>query len=248
MHRIIFTIGPFTLYSYGLFVAAAFLVGVFLIVKDAGKQGISRNDILDVMVSILLGGLIGGRLLYVALNWEHYIANPVQIIKFQEGGLAYQGAFVFAAIAGIFMARLKKIDFWRGSDLIMPYVALGQALGRMGCFLNGCCYGNVVDSGLAVTFPGETVMRAPTQLYSSLMLIVIFVALRSFSRKKPFEGYVFVMYLLFYGMLRFFMDFFRGDELSRIGVITLSQGISVGMFVVGLVILGMKIRKATRDR
>jgi phosphatidylglycerol:prolipoprotein diacylglycerol transferase len=117
------------------------------------------------------------------------------------------------------------------SDLIAPYIALGQAIGRIGCFLNGCCYGRVIEKGIAVTFPQETAMRIPTQLYSSMLLMVIFMVLIAIREKRRFDGCVFIMYVLLYAVFRFCMDFLRGDDLAVLFGIRLSQVISIGMFI-----------------
>ncbi|MFH1552630.1 MAG: prolipoprotein diacylglyceryl transferase [Candidatus Omnitrophota bacterium] len=235
MYRIIFQIGPFTLYSYGLFVAIGFLLSTILILKDSKRFGIPANDVFDCLIAILIGGLLGGRLLFVFINWGYYSRHLLRAFMFYEGGLAFQGALVAAILAGAVVMRIKKLPFWKTADLIAPYVALGQALGRIGCFLNGCCYGKVVESGIAVTFPQETVMRVPTQLYSSLVLLFIFVILIALSRKRPFDGYVFTAYIILYSIFRFFMDFARGDDLALLYEIKLSQGIAIGMFACGVV-------------
>jgi phosphatidylglycerol:prolipoprotein diacylglycerol transferase len=236
MHRILFDIGPFTVYSYGLMVALGFLLSTFLILRDSKKFGFSKDDVFDCLIAILIGGIIGGRILFAVINSEYFIQHPLKVFMLNEGGLAIQGAIVAAVLAGILIARIKKLPFWKCSDLIVPYIALGQAIGRIGCFLNGCCYGREAGSALAVTFPGDTVARIPVQIYSSISLILIFMVLLSLRDKRPFDGYLFVMYLVLYSFFRFFMDFFRGDDLASWGGMTLSQLISIGMFACGTII------------
>ncbi len=236
MHRVLFQIGPFTLYSYGLFVAAGFLLSTFLILRDSEKFGISKDNIFDCLITILIGGLIGGRGLFVIINWEYYFYHPLKIFMFYEGGMAIQGGLVVATLSGAAVFRIKKIPFWRTSDLIAPYIALGQSVGRIGCFLNGCCYGRVIEKGIGVTFPQEAVMRVPTQIYSSLALLAIFVILIEIRQKRPFDGYVFTMYLALYSVFRFFMDFLRGDNLAVVSGMRLSQIISIGMLLCAIVI------------
>lgn len=235
MHRILLDIGPFTIYSYGLMVALAFLLSTFLILKDARRYGFSRDDVFDCLIAILIGGIIGGRILFVVLNGEYFARYPLKVFMLNEGGLAIQGAILVAVLAGALMTRIKKLPFWKGSDLVAPYIALGQSIGRIGCFLNGCCYGRATEGPLSVTFPGDTVARIPVQLYSSAFLLLIFIVLLSLRDKKPFNGYLFTMYLVLYSFFRFFMDFFRGDDLVSWGGMTLSQLISVGMFSCGVI-------------
>jgi prolipoprotein diacylglyceryl transferase len=155
---------------------------------------------------------------------------------FYEGGLAFQGALAGALISGAAAARVKKLPFWKTADVIAPYIALGQAVGRIGCFLNGCCYGMIVENGPGITFPGETVMRAPTQVYSSLALLGIFMALMEFREKRAFNGHVFAVYLILYSFFRFFIGFMRGDNPVVFFGMKLSQLISAGMFLCGIVI------------
>jgi phosphatidylglycerol:prolipoprotein diacylglycerol transferase len=217
-------------------VALAFLLSTFLILRDARKYGFSRDDVFDCLIAILIGGIIGGRVLFVVLNSEYFARYPLKVLMLNEGGLAIQGAILVAALAGLLMTKIKKLPFWKGSDLVAPYIALGQSIGRIGCFLNGCCYGRATEGALSVTFPGDTVARIPVQIYSSAFLMLIFMVLLSLKDKKPFDGYLFAMYLVLYSFLRFFMDFFRGDDLVSWGGMTLSQLISVGMFACGAII------------
>ncbi|MBD3426199.1 MAG: prolipoprotein diacylglyceryl transferase [Candidatus Omnitrophica bacterium] len=247
MHRVLFTIGPFTLYSYGFMVALGFLLSTLLILRNSRNFGISREDVLDAVIAVLAAGIIGGRLLFVGINFEYFLRHPVRIIFIHEGGLAIQGAIVAAALTGFFVAKHKRLSFWRGADLISPYIALAQALGRIGCFLNGCCYGRVATEGFwAVTFPGEEVSRLPVQIYSSAGLLFIFILLLLLRKKRPFDGYLFALYLLLYSFFRFFMDFLRGDELVGWGMLTLSQLISIGMFAAGGAILLFLWRSSKR--
>jgi len=236
MHRIIFSIGPFTLYSYGLCVAIAFLISTVFILRDAKKNGFKQADILDCLIMVFLSGLIGGRLLYVLINAGYYFDCPLRILMFYEGGLAFQGALVGAVVSGVVVTRVKKLSFRKVADLIVPYMALGQAIGRIGCFLNGCCYGKVISFGPAVTFPGDAAARMPVQLYSSFILFLFFLFLLKIRKKHFFDGCVFALYLAVYGIFRFFMDFLRGDELSVFFGIKLSQIIGAGTFLCGVLI------------
>ncbi len=245
MHRILFQIGPLTFYSYGLLIALGFLLAAFLMTREASKYGASKDDVFDCLIAVLISGLIGGRFLFVAINWQLYSREPLRIFMLQEGGMAIQGSLVTAFITGIVVCRAKKLRFWKMCDLIAPYIALGQAVGRVGCFLNGCCYGKVIVSGLGVTFPGETVLRIPTQVYSSLFLLGIFAALLMFRKKRPFDGSVFVLYMILYALFRFGMDFMRSDNPKIFLGITLAQAISVGIFFCGIAFYFALKRKRT---
>jgi len=207
-----------------------------LILRDARKMQLPSEDIFDCLLAILIGGLIGGRLLFVMTNLQYYLRNPLRIFMFYEGGLAFQGALVMAVIFAVFVVRKKKLVFWEMSDLIAPYIALGQAIGRIGCFFNGCCYGRIVDGPFGVVFPGEMCKRFPMQLLMSLLLFLLFIFLLEKRKRKVFNGQIFCGYLILYGILRFFLDFFRGDELFMFGWIRLSQVIGAGIFGAGVIV------------
>lgn len=245
MFRIIFEIGGVRIYSYGFFVAVAFLITTVLVIRDAKRSGVDPSKVLDCMIAILAGGLLGGRLLHVIIHWSYYSQVPRDIIMMQEGGLAVQGAILSGALAGIITAKVKKLPIWNTVDLIVPYIALGQAIGRIGCLLNGCCYGRPVVVGLGITFPGEDFARVPLQIYSSVALLGIFMILLVLKDRKKFDGAVFASYLIIYSLFRFFIDFLRADELVTVGVITLSQLISLAFFAAGLILYALLKKRNT---
>jgi len=234
MHRILFQIGPVELYSYGLCVALGFLVAAILILKEAKKIGLPSDAIFDCVIAALVGGLTGARLLFVVINWQDFAHSPLRALMFHEGGLAFQGGLVFGILSVLLVARIKGLSFWKVADLFAPYIALGQAVGRIGCFLNGCCYGRVITSGIGVTFPGETVVRIPAQIYSSLSLLGIFLALIALRARRRFDGFVLSMYLILYGVFRFFIAFTRADNPLFFSWLKLSQAISVATILAGI--------------
>ncbi|MCK5306940.1 MAG: prolipoprotein diacylglyceryl transferase [Candidatus Omnitrophica bacterium] len=211
MHPVIFRIGPLTIYSYGVMLSLAFLTAVSLMAARSKKAGLNPDIILDLSVCLLISGIIGGRLLHVGLNLGYYTAYPREIIMLHHGGLAYQGGVVLAGLCGFWYLKKKKISFLKTADFVVPYVALGQFLGRIGCFLNGCCYGRETDCALGVLFPGREAYVHPTQLYYSASWLAVFVVLNILSSRKRFRGKIFALYFLFYGFIRFFIDFLRGD-------------------------------------
>lgn len=245
MHRIIFSIGPITIYSYGLFVAIGVALAVILSVRQAGRVGVKQSDMLDIMTAMIVGGIAGGRLLFVLINWEIYANNPAAIFNLSEGGMAFQGALFLSLGSAAVLARRRKISFWKVSDILAPYLALAHSVGRIGCFLNGCCYGKEALSGPSVIFPGDTVPRIPTQLYSSAGLFLIFVLLVGLRRKKTFDGFLFSIYLMAYAVFRIFMDSFRGDDLVMVNGLTLPQIISSGIFVLGACIYLVARKRGT---
>ena len=154
-----------------------------------------------------------------------------------EGGLAVQGGILSGIFSCWAVCRFKKISFLKTLDLLAPYVALGQSIGRIGCFFNGCCYGKVTQNVFGVIFPGQTLTRIPIQIYSSLGLVLIFTFLIHLRDKKKYDGFIFFMYCGIYSLFRFFMDYFRGDDLFSFYQLTLSQLISAGIAALSLVFL-----------
>ena len=249
MHPIITNIGPLYIYSYGLMVAIGFAVATLLAYRHAHEFGINKEKIIDLGIAMLLGGIVGARIVYIALNYRYYIANPLEIVNLTRGGLVWYGAFIFGMITAAWFVRKNKISFWNAADLFAPYIALAQAFGRIGCFLNGCCYGSVAPSSfmLSVVFPGESVLRYPTQIFSALALLLIFVILRIWQKKRVFLGEIFLGYVLLYSIKRFIVEFFRGDYPKILYNLTISQLISLGLFMICSIIFINRLLKWKRS-
>ncbi len=240
MYPVLFKIGSVSIYSYGLFVAAGFLIASFLMLRDSAKEGLPRESVLDSLIAILAGGVIGGRLLYVVINWGYFSSDPIKMIMLNEGGMAIHGAIVLGFIAGVVTARIKGLPVWKTADIIAPYIALGQAIGRIGCFFNGCCYGREYDGLFSVTFPQDTVSRVPTQICLSAGLLAIYIMLRVAGRGGKYNGRIFALYLILYSIFRFFVDFLRGDNPLVFSGLTLAQVISIIIFACGLFLFAIR--------
>lgn len=239
MHPIIAKLGPLYVYSYGLMVAIGFAAATILAYKQAPRFGIDKDKIIDFIIIILIGGVIGGRVLYVLTNMSYYAANPAEIINISKGGLVWYGAFLFGIIIAVLFVKINKINFWEGGDLLAPYIALAQGFGRIGCFLNGCCYGTVVPAAnmLSVIFPNESVYRHPVQVYSAVFLIILYLILRIWQDKRHFSGEVFLGYAVLSSAGRYGLEFLRGDNPKIFINMTMSQIISIGIFTLSLLIL-----------
>ncbi len=238
MHPILLKIGSFSVYSYGFMVSVGFLLAVYLALKDASSFGLKPDDVIDLALYILIGGLIGARVMYILLNFYYFRRNPLEIFYLSRGGLVYYGAFIGGVLAsGIYVFK-KKLSFWNTADLFAPYIALGQAAGRIGCFLNGCCYGREVlgTFPLRVSFPGSSIGRHPTQVYSSLVLILLFLMLKAFRSRRRFAGEVFIVYCAAYSFQRYLMEFLRGDNPPILFYMTVSQVMSAVLFAASLLV------------
>jgi phosphatidylglycerol---prolipoprotein diacylglyceryl transferase len=228
MHPEICNIGHFTIYSYGLLLAIAFLISSSLIVVAAKKSNIDGDTIFNLCFLVFIFGIIGARILFVSENAVYYLKNPAEIIMLQHGGLSWFGGLLSSVICGIIYLKRKGLPIFRVLDLMSPFVALGQAVGRIGCLLNGCCYGKMSSFGLY--FKTQEATLIPTQLYSSLILIFIFIVLRVLQDRPHKAGEIFFTYLLLYSLKRFLIEFWRADNQIILSGLTLFQIISIAIF------------------
>lgn len=245
MHPILFTIGPLTVYSYGVMVALGFAVAAFFLYTRASRYGLDRNAVIDYLILVLVTGIAGARILYVILNFGYYAASPLEVFNLSRGGLVWYGGFLAAVAASVVFVRARHIDFWASADLLAPYLALAQALGRIGCLLNGCCYGTEAPAYFpcGVAFPGDGIVRYPAQVFSAMALLGIFVILRLWQDRASFTGEVFLGYCLLYAAKRFCIEFFRGDNPRIIAALTMSQVLSVVIFAAALAVFTIKANR-----
>lgn len=229
MHPILFKLGPFTFYSYGLMLAVAYLVSSSLAARDARRSNakIHPDQLSNLFFLTLVGGIIGARVFYIVLNWDFYSVNTYQILRLDQGGLVWYGGFLAGFLAALSYLRIKKIPFLETADLAVPYLALAHSIGRIGCFLNGCCFGRPTHSIFGVYFPNRLIPIHPAQLYSSVGLFVIFLALLQWRKRKRFTGEIGLAYLFLYSLGRFGVEFLRGDSPPIWSGLTLAQLISV---------------------
>jgi phosphatidylglycerol:prolipoprotein diacylglycerol transferase len=225
-------IGPFTVYSYGLMLVTAFFVAVHLACRQAARSGIDPRKIFDLCFYVFVSGIIGSRFLYILDNLPFFISHPSEIIMLQHGGMAIFGGIIFGFACALFYVRRNKMGLLVTLDLLVPFVALGHAIGRIGCFLNGCCYGR--PSAFGLYFPSAGQVLIPTQLYSSALLFIIFLILRRMQNRKHFTGQILYSYLFLYSLARFSIEFFRNDSPRIFHGLTLFQLLSLAMFCVSV--------------
>ena len=235
MHPILFSIGPITIYSYGVMLALAVLVCTYLLSRDAQRYNMSRDAAYDLVFWCILWGIIGARIFYILLVWPYYMNNLLEMFMLQKGGLAWQGGFLGGTLAGVWFVRRKKLSLRPVMDLVAPYIALGQSIGRIGCFLNGCCYGKPVAWG--IYFPTHGARLHPTQLYEMAGLFIIFLILKYTRDKEHQSGFIFVYYLVLAGMERFIVEFFRADHDILWLQLSLTQFVALGVFTAGLILM-----------
>jgi len=244
VHKIAFHLGNFTIYWYGVFVALGFLAGIWTASRRAVHANIAPERIIDLGPCLLLGTIIGARLLYVISYWrEDFAGKPLwQIFDVRGGGLVYYGGFIGAALGCVLYVRFKRLPLWKIADVLAPSIALGYAIGRFGCLMNGCCYGRVCELPWAIQFPDDHQTYPhrvhPTQIYESLLNFCLYLGLAWFFRRRKFDGQVFALYLLGYAVLRGFVEMFRGDYTTYYlgGHATPAQVLSIFIFAAGLLL------------
>lgn len=212
--------------------AVAFAVCLFLLQREAKRQNFNSAQISDLAFWVLVVGLLGGRIFYILLNFKFYIENPREIIMLSHGGLVWYGGLLSALVFAAAFLKIKKLPLLKTLDLFAPYLALGQAIGRIGCFLNGCCYGKPVSWG--VYFPVHGERLHPAQLYSAFNLLAIFLILRAMQRRDMMPGRILFLYLLMAPLERFIVEFYRGDSAQLLFGLTVFQLMSLAMMAVAL--------------
>lgn len=237
MHPILFQIGGISVYSYGAMISLAILVAALALFREAPREGINPDHVLEAIIVAAASGLIGSRLLYVALNWELFSGRLSTILFARFEGLSFYGAFFGGAIALYFWGRWRKVNFFKMADLLVPYFALGYAFGRIGCFLNGCCYGKVSDVAWALPAAMvDNLLRHPVQLYASAAAVLIFIALKLLRKVRPFVGFNLLALAGLYGILRFTTEFFRDEPIVWLGLTT-AQLFSLSLTVVSALLI-----------
>lgn len=245
MYPDLITIGPFTLHTYGLFVALGFFVGLVVTLRFGKAEGFSSQQIMDMGFLMIVCAVVGSRALYVLMNLSYYLRQPLEMFKIWQGGLVFSGGVICVVITMVWYTRKHGLSLLRIGDLWSPATAIGQGIGRIGCFMAGCCYGAPVDLPWAVVFTDPNCLAPlnvpihPTQVYSALTGFLIFGILLVIRSRKAFEGQVFVWYLILHSTARLFLERFRGDERTVLleSGMTLTQLISLIILLTAVVML-----------
>ena len=249
MHPIALKLGSLSVHWYGVMVAMAFLVGLWAAGRRGMHAGIAAEKIVDMGPWLIGGAIIGSRVLYVISYWqESFAGKPIgEIFMLWKGGLVYYGGLIGASLTCIAYLRLKKLPLWKVADILIPSLPLGCFFGRLGCFLNGCCYGRACDLPWAIRFPADNPQGSPTypvhptQLYDSLLNLCLYGFLAWLFRRRKFDGQVFGVYLVCYAVLRSLVEAFRGDYPEHQhylgGWATPAHLVSILILVTGLVLL-----------
>ena len=258
MYPELFRIGSFPINTYGVFLALAFLCAILVSVKLATRDGLPRERIYDLCLWMLLGGLVGSKILMLFTEPE-YRSDPLQLISldFLRSGGVFYGGLIGAILVGSLLMKRYRLPWWKTADACAPGIAIGNFFGRQGCFAAGCCWGKPTSLPWGVKFSelGHEITGVPTdahlhptQLYESFAMLLVFGFLFWLHKRKRFDGQVVLMYALLYAVIRFAIEFVRDDPRGDIlGLTTLtglstSQLISIVIGISSLIILIIRLK------
>ncbi|MGB9721240.1 MAG: prolipoprotein diacylglyceryl transferase [bacterium] len=242
MRPLLIKFDGFGIPSYGTMLVISFIVALFLVKREAKKHNISPTIIENLAFWLMVGVIIGGRILYVIFHPQEF-KDIISIFEIWNGGMMFFGGFIGAFAAGVIYVKKQKLSLTLLSDIISPSIALGEFFTRIGCFLNGCCFGTPTKLPWAVHFPDGSFADAagldcpihPTQLYSSLFGLLLFFFLQRMLHRKHVQGEIFAYFLIFYGGFRFGIDLIRYYENS--GNFLINQIISLIIVLGGIFFL-----------
>lgn len=250
MHNHLFSIGPVTVYGYGLMIAIGALGAIFLTYYRAKKKGLNKDLTFDTCLWGLIAGLVGAKFTYVISNFSDFLREPKSVLT-GEGFIVY-GGVLLGALVGLLRLKAAKVNVVEYADLIFPQIPLAQGFGRIGCFLAGCCYGKETSPDFGVIFPLDSVAPGgvpliPTQLYSSAYDFMVFLLLIYLATKKPHPGTIACLYPILFGLGRFIIEFFRGDPRTTVGPLTTNQVVSILLILAGIAVFIFFVKKNRQD-
>jgi phosphatidylglycerol:prolipoprotein diacylglycerol transferase len=249
MHPILFDFGGFTIYSYGVLLAGAYLLGLQFALRRARARRLDPQRVMDLGIWIIISALAGAKLLLLAVDFKQFSGNPRELFSLARSGGVFYGGLIGGVAVGLWYIHRHRMPLWTTTDVFAPGIALGHVVGRLGCLMAGCCFGRPASLPWAITFHDPVaaanvgtplgVPLHPTQLYEAgaegLILLFLLVLER---RGRPFPGRTFWSYMLLYGVSRFFIEFYRGDSRGMIfHALSTSQFVSVLLVPVALVML-----------
>lgn len=253
MHRVLFSLGSWPIYSFGVFVALGCIAASWVAASQSKRLRIDRDMTLEACVWVVAFGVLGARLGFVTQNLGWYLEHPDQILNMRAGGMSWHGGLVGIVVGAWIPTRRMGIRLLDFLDLAAPGILLGLGIGRIGCFLNGCCYGKICDSWFSIVTPTEAdpvhlYARYPTQLLEMGLAFILFPLLLTWLRHRRFRGEVFMGFLLLYSVIRFVVEFFREGGLLGSTPLTLAQWVSVVLVIVSTaLILRGRARQTTTD-
>jgi phosphatidylglycerol:prolipoprotein diacylglycerol transferase len=237
----LFRIGNISIKSYGLMISIGIVAAMLLANYRGKKRNLDTDIILDITICGIIGGVIGGKLLFIFTELEYIMKNPGALKDMLGSGFVLYGAIIGGALGAYIVLRKKKMSFMEYFDLVAPSIALAQGFGRIGCFLAGCCYGKATDGFLGVVFKNDMyapidIRLHPTQLYSSAGDFLLAAILLFYATEPRRKGQVSGLYMILYSVGRFFIEFLRDDPRGNIGILSTSQFICIFTLISGIIV------------
>ncbi len=249
MYPLLFELGPVSIYSYGVLLAAAYIVALQFGLRRAARAGLNGQRVMDLGILAIVSALVGAKLLLVVVDFDRFASDPAQLMVLVKSGGVFYGGLLLAVPAAWWYIRRHRLPLWTTCDLFAPGIALAQGVGRMGCLLAGCCYGSATDVAWGITFtntlaaanvgtPLEIALH-PTQVYEAVAVLLILAVLLVGERHwRSFPGRTFWTYLLLYGSARMVIEFYRGDPRGMVfDTVPTSQFVSALIVPISLVML-----------
>src|SRR6266446_3107024 len=248
MYPRLLELGPITVYTYGVLLAAAYLLGLQLARVRAKKRGLDANRVLDLGIYIIISALVGAKLLLLITDFRTFRADPAELLTLARSGGVFYGGLILAVIVALWYIRRAGLPLWTTCDVFAPGIALGHVVGRFGCFFAGCCYGKPTSVPWAITFTNPyaaanvgtplNIPLHPTQLYEAgAEALILIILLATESRGRRFPGRTFWLYMLMYAISRYIIEMFRGDPRGTVFIFSTSQFISVILLPLALAML-----------
>ena len=238
MYPRLLELGPITVYTYGVLLAAAYLLGLKLAMVRAQARNLDHTRVLDLGIYIIISALLGAKLLLLVTDWRTFTSSPGELLTLVRSGGVFYGGLIVAVAVSLWYIQRVGLPLWTTCDVFAPGIALGHVIGRLGCLFAGCCYGKPTSLPWGITFtdpfaaanvgtPLNTPLH-PTQLYEAgAEALILIILLATESRGRRFAGRTFWLYMLLYAVSRFIVEIFRGDPRGNVGVFSTSQFISV---------------------
>ncbi|WP_282155994.1 prolipoprotein diacylglyceryl transferase [Cytobacillus gottheilii] len=248
--RVAFELGTFTVYWYGIIIGTGLLLGWILATKESKRLGLEKEIFSDLLLWAIPISIVSARLYYVLFKWDYYKGNPGEIIAIWEGGIAIHGALIGAVLTTIIFAKKRGISFWKLADIAAPSIILGQAIGRWGNFMNQEAHGGeVTRSFLEGLYLPEFIINQmyidgvyyhPTFLYESLWNIAGFILLMILRRLHLKRGELFLTYVIWYSIGRFFVEGLRTDSLMLTESLRIAQLMSMALIVIAAILIFLR--------
>jgi phosphatidylglycerol:prolipoprotein diacylglycerol transferase len=234
----LFSIGPVTVYTYGVLLAASYLLGLRLAMSRAKSRGLDANRVLDLGIYIIIAALVGAKLLLLVVDFDEFRRSPAELWTLARSGGVFYGGLILAVVVAFWYIAKHRLPFWTTCDVFAPGIALGHVTGRLGCLAAGCCYGRQTDVAWAITFTNPlaasnvgtplNIPLHPTQVYEAVAELIILIFLLATERKgRPFPGRTFWSYMFLYAVSRYVIEIYRGDPRGMFLGMSTSQFISI---------------------